>query len=104
MDTKTKASHKNSDLTSILVSHFENSINLARIKFMNLFICALCKVQVACFEKVASGFESNCDNDSSLRGIQRFMANYSLDLDLIAKFIFALLPNEPSYTIAIDRT
>ena len=27
-----------------------------------------------------------------------------MDKDLIAKFIFALLPNEPPYTIAIDRT
>ena len=104
MDTKTKVSHKNSDLTSILVSHFGKSINLARIKFMSLFICALCKVQVVCFEKVACGFDNNCDNGSSLRRIQRFMANYSLDKDLIARFIFALLPNEPPYTIAIDRT
>ena len=104
MDTKTKVSYKNSDLTSILVSHFGKSINLARIKFISLFICALCKVQVVCFEKLASGFDNNCDNDSSLRRIQRFMANYSLDKDLIAKFIFALLPNEPPYTIAIDRT
>ena len=100
MDTKTKVSHKNSDLISILVSHFGKSINLARIKFMSLFICALCKVQVVCFEKVACG----CDNGSSLRRIQRFMSNYSLDKDLIARFIFALLPNEPPYTIAIDRT
>lgn len=104
MNTKTKVSHKNSDLTSILVSHFGKSINLARIKFIGLFICALCKVQVVCFEKLASGFENSCDNGSSLRRIQRFMAMYSLDKDLIARFIFALLPHEPPYTIAIDRT
>ena len=58
MNTKTKVSHKNSDLTSILVSHFGKSINLARIKFIGLFICALCKVQVVCFEKLASGFRA----------------------------------------------
>ncbi|MDD3079269.1 MAG: IS4 family transposase [Paludibacter sp.] len=101
---KTKASHKNSDLTSILVEHFGKSLNLARIKFISLFICALCKVQVVCFEKLASGFENSCDSNSSLRRIQRFMAEYKLDKDLIAKLIFALLPHKPPYSIAIDRT
>jgi len=101
---KTKVSRKNSDLTSILVEHFGKSLNLARIKFISLFICALCKVQVVCFEKLASGFENACGSGSSLRRIQRFMAGYSMDKDLIARLIFALLPHEPPYSIAIDRT
>ena len=105
MKTKdSKVSYKSSDLTSVLVEHFGKSLNLARIKFLSLFICALCKVQVVCFEKLASGFENSCNAESSLRRIQRFMARYSLDKDLIAKLIFALLPHEPPYTIAIDRT
>ena len=105
MKTKdSKASYKNSDLTLALVEHFGKTLNLARIKFISLFILALCKVQVVCFEKLASGFENSCNNDSSLRRIQRFMADYSLDKDLIAKLIFALLPHQPPYSIAIDRT
>jgi hypothetical protein len=105
MKTKdSKVSHKSSDLTSVLVQHFGKSLNLARIKFISLFICALCKVQVVCFEKLASGFENGCGSDSSLRRIQRFMADYKLDKDLIARLIFALLPHEPPYSIAIDRT
>jgi len=105
MKTKdSKVSHKSSDLTSVLVEHFGESLNLARIKFISLFICALCKVQVVCFEKLASGFENNCSSDSSLRRIQRFMADYTLDKDLIARLIFALLPHDPPYSIAIDRT
>jgi len=105
MKTKdSKVLHKSSDLTSVLVEHFGKSLNLARIKFISLFICALCKVQVVCFEKLASGFENNCSSDSSLRRIQRFMAEYSLDKDLIARLIFALLPHEPPYSIAMDRT
>jgi len=32
------------------------------------------------------------------------MADYKLDKDLIAKLIFALLPHDPPYSIAIDRT
>ena len=105
MKTKdSKVSHKSSELTSVLVEHFGKSLNLARIKFISLFICALCKVQSVCFEKLASGFENNCGNDSSLRRIQRFMAAYSLDKDLIARLIFALLPHKPPYSIAMDRT
>jgi len=105
MKTKdSKVSHKSSDLTSVLVEHFGKSLNLARIKFISLFTCALCKVQVVCFEKLASGFENKCSSDSSLRRIQRFIADYSLDKDLIARLIFALLPHEPPYSIAMDRT
>ena len=69
-----------------------------------MFICSLCKVQTVGFEKIASGFDNNCDTDSSLRRIQRFVAEYTLDTDLIAKLIFALLPHRPPYTITIDRT
>lgn len=105
MKTKdSKVSHNSSDLTSVLFEHFGKSLNLARIKFISLFICALCKVQVVCFEKLASGFESNCSSDSSLRRIQGFMAAYSLDKDVIARLIFALLPHEPPNSIAMDRT
>ncbi len=100
-----KISYKSSDLTTVFVEYFGKSLNLARIKFLSLFICALCKVQVVCFEKLASGFENRCSAESLLRIIQRFKARYSLDKDLIAKLIFALLPHEPPYTIiTIDRT
>lgn len=101
---KPKISNKSSDLTPVLFECFGKRLNLARIKFISLFICSLCKVQTVGFEKIASGFENNCDTDSSLRRIQRFMAEYSLDTNLIAKFIFALLPHKPPYTITIDRT
>lgn len=99
-----KISNKSSDLTPVLYDFFGKSLNLARIKFISLFICSLCKVQTVGFEKVACGFENNCNTDSSLRRIQRFMAEYALDKDLIARFIFALLPHKPPYTITIDRT
>ena len=105
MKTKnSKVLNKSSDLTPILYECFGKSLNLARIKFISLFICSLCKVQTVGFEKIASGFENNCDKDSSLRRIQRFMAEYALDTNLIAKLIFALLPHRPPYTITIDRT
>lgn len=95
---------KNSVLIDTLSKVFGNSMNLARIKFFGLFICSLCKVQTVCFEKLAVSFDSSVKADSSLRRIQRFMSGYLLDTTLIARLIFALLPDKPPYRLAMDRT
>jgi len=44
------------------------------------------------------------DPASSLRRIQRFIAKYQLDCDVIARLIFRLLPHKPPYRLAMDRT
>ena len=79
-------------------------MNLARIKFLGLFLCALCKAQTVSFEKLATAFECSAIRESSLRRIQRFMAYYILDSDLIACLIFRLLPHKPPYRLVMDRT
>ncbi|QMU66343.1 MAG: IS4 family transposase [Flavobacteriaceae bacterium] len=101
---KTNASTKSSELNSVLSSHFQGKINLARIKLISHFIIALCKVQTVTFEKVANAFETSVDSKSSLRRIQRFIADYSLDGDLIARLIFSLLPKQEGLILSIDRT
>lgn len=93
---------KNSELVSIF--HEQSGWNLARVKFFVLFINALCKVQTVGFEKLATAFDSKADTSSSLRRIQRFMAAYLLDTNLISKLIFRLLPHKPPYRLAMDRT
>jgi len=100
----TRFNNKNSNLNLILSKNFGNKLNLARIKFFGLFICALCKVQTVCFEKLSASFDTEAKVDSSLRRIQRFIAEYVLDTDIISKLIFSLLPHEPPYRLAIDRT
>lgn len=100
----TRISHKSNDLTSKLHEYFGGEMNLARIKFFGLFISALWKAQTVCFESLACAFESPARSESSLRRIQRFMAAYTLDSDMIARFVFALLPHKPPYTLAMDRT
>jgi len=79
-------------------------MNLARIKFFGLFICALCKVQTVCFEKLATAFDTDVKVNSSLRRIQRFIAEYMLDTRLIARFVFSLLPHQGPYRLTMDRT
>ena len=95
---------KNSNLFEILTEVFGENMNLARIKFFGLFICALCKVQTVCFEKLAASFDNEATVDSSLRRIQRFMSQYLLDTNLISHFVFKLLPHKPPYRLAMDRT
>ncbi|PXV55994.1 DDE family transposase, partial [Dysgonomonas alginatilytica] len=67
-------------------------------------ILSLCKVQTVNFERLAQGFESSVSTGSSLRRIQRFMADYMLDKDLICRMIYSLLPHKPPYRLIIDRT
>jgi len=99
-----KVEGKSTELISILSKNFEGTMNLARIKFLGMFICALCKVQSVSYEKLKTAFESDAKSDSTLRRIQRFMAEYMLDTDLIARLIFKILPHKPPYLLAIDRT
>jgi len=101
---KTNASVKSKELNSVLSSHFQGKINLARLKLISHFIIALCKVQTVTFEKLANAFESSADSKSSLRRIQRFIADYTLDSDFIARLIFSLLPKKEKLMLSIDRT
>ena len=103
-DKNIRGESKNSILFATLSHVFGDKMNLARIKFFGLFICALCKVQTVCFEKLAVSFDADAMVDSSLRRIQRFMSEYLLDTNLIARFVFALLPHRPPYRLAMDRT
>jgi len=99
-----KVEGKSTELISVLSKNFEGTMNLARIKFLGMFICALCKVQSVSYEKLKAAFESDAKSESSLRRIQRFFAEYVLDNDLIARLIFKMLPHKPPYRLAIDRT
>lgn len=101
---KTNAITKNSELTSVLNSHFQGKVNLARVKLISHFIIALCKVQTVTFEKLANAFDTRANPESSLRRLQRFIANYSLNSDLIACLVFSLLPKQDKLILSIDRT
>ena len=47
-----KVEYKSTQLISILSEIPAGKMNLARIKFFGMFLCALCKVQTVCFEKL----------------------------------------------------
>ena len=100
----TRAERKNSILFATFSSIFGDKMNLSRIKFFGLFICALCKVQTVWFEKPATAFDTDVRVDSSLRRIQRFISRYVLNSKLIVRFVFCLLPHKTPYRLTMDRT
>jgi len=104
MTKNIKVECKSSKLISILNENLKGKMNKARITFFGLFICALCKVQTVCYKKLADAFETSAKSDSALRRIQRFMAEYNLASDIIARLIFGLLPRKERYRLAMDRT
>ena len=53
-------------------------LNLARIKFIVMFICVLCKVQTVGFGKSANAFDAKAKSASSLRRVQRYIVQFSL--------------------------
>jgi hypothetical protein len=53
-----KVEYKSTQLIAILCKNFAGKMNLARIKFFGMFICALCKVQTVGYEKLAAAFEA----------------------------------------------
>lgn len=82
--------------------HFGNSMDLARIKFVAFMLYALCVVQTVSLHKLASAMPTLIERDSSR--IQRFIANYALNLDLIARMIFLLFPVKDGLFLSMDCT
>ncbi len=79
-------------------------MNLARIKLMALLLHALCVVQTVSLYKLAGAIPTDVDRDSNFRRIQRFFAKYVLDLDIIARMIFSLLPVKTELVLSMDRS
>ena len=95
---------KSSDLFDIMKDYLGKNMNLARIKFVTLMILAMCKVQTVSLYRLATAFESEAESLSSMRRIQRFLSGYTLNLNLIARIIFHLLPHKGPYVLSMDRT
>ncbi len=102
--TISKDSNKVNDILPIMQEHFGNTMNQARIKLMAFMLHALCVVQTVSLHKLAAAMPTSVDRDSNLRRLQRFIANYALQLDLIAKMIFSLLPQKTELVLSMDRT
>ena len=76
---------KVNQILPIMQEYFGKSMNLARIKLMAYMLHTLCVVQTVSLHKLASAMPTSVERDANLRRIQRFIANYALNLDLVAR-------------------
>lgn len=74
---------KVNQILPITQEYFGNSKNLARKKFMDFMLHALCAVQTVGLHKSASAMPMSVERDSNLHRIQRVIAIYALNLGLI---------------------
>ena len=102
--TDSKDLVKINQILPIMQEYFGKSMNLACIKLMAYMLHALCVVQTVSLHKLASAMPTSVERDSNLRRIQRFIANYALNLDLVARMIFSLLPVKDGLVLSMDRT
>lgn len=79
-------------------------INLARKKFITLFVEGLIKGRSVQFVEVANHMSTKAQTASNIRCIQDFMANYALDYEQMALLLCCFLPAKGQITLAIDRT
>lgn len=99
-----KDEFKANKILPIMQEHCGNSMNLARIKLMALLIHVLCVVQTVSLHKLVAAMPADAGRDSNMRRLQRFFAGYMLDLVLIARMIFSLLPCKRNLVLSMDRT
>lgn len=99
-------SSKGYDKYNKIVASLKNETgwNKARVKFFVSFIYALYKIQTVSFVKLSQAIDGRASQESKLRRVQRFFAGFDMDGNLIAKLVFALLPNKPPYHLSMDRT
>ena len=102
--TNSKNRGKISKLFPIMQEHFGQSMNLARINLMALLLEALFKAQTVSLVRLANAMPTAVDKESNMRRLQRFLACSVLDLDLIARMIFSLLPVSSGLVLTMDRT
>ena len=104
MGTNSNPRHKVNDLFPILNEKLQGKMNLARIKLISRLVVAMCVVRHVGLHKLAMAFGSKADSLSSMRTIQRFLAGFKLDLSLIARLVFGMLPERGPYVLSMDRT
>ncbi|MBB6053642.1 hypothetical protein [Armatimonas rosea] len=92
------------DLHSIESALLPLGFNKARIKCLAAFLVALLARQSVCLTKIAPIFPTDAKPESAYKRLQRFLKDFELNLDQLARFLAVLCRVEPPWTLAIDRT
>jgi Transposase DDE domain len=78
-------------------------LHLSRKKFIMGFVLGMIKKQSVVFTAVAKTLNAEVQNESHLRRIQDFFANFALDYIMMARLLMSLVPIR-ELTLSIDRT
>lgn len=79
-------------------------MNLARKKFVGLFVLGLIKSRSIHFSEIASQMPNQTKSSSNHRRIQDFFANYSLDYLQLSTILYQFLPQGKYLYLSIDRS
>jgi len=82
----------------------QKPMNLARKKFIILFIDAIIRCRSVQFTEVASHMNTEVCDASNLRRIQDFFANYRLNYRHLAMVLLMFLPDDKEAHLSIDRS
>jgi len=82
----------------------QKPMNLARKKFIILFINAMIHCRSVHFTEIASKMETEVGDASNLRRIQDFFAGYRLDYRQLAMVLLFFLPDDKQAHLSIDRS
>jgi hypothetical protein len=83
---------------------YDMSINKSRVDFIQKVVFAIIASRSVQYGEIADKMEGDADEDSKLRRIQRFMADYDLDYDLVLVFLILMLPPKSKVNLVLDRT
>jgi hypothetical protein len=83
---------------------YDMPMNKSRKAFIQNVVFAMIASRSVQYCEIADKMEGDADEDSKLRRIQRFMADYPLDYDLILVFLLLMLPPKSRVTLVLDRT
>lgn len=78
--------------------------NLARKKFISMFIIALIKSRNVQFNRIAHHLNDEAQIDSNEVRIQNFFRDVTLNYNEVAKLMISLLPKDKKLRLCIDRT
>jgi hypothetical protein len=89
-------------ITNVLSGHL--GWHRARLKFMARFTSALLRLPTTDLWKIALALKAGVRQKSNYRRIQRFFAEYDVDITALGGLLLDLLPQTPPYVVVIDRT
>ena len=73
------------------------------MKFLNLFIISLIRNRNVSYSKNATTL-NDPETCTNLRRIQRFFTEFSINFDLVARLLIAIISVKGPYQLSLDRT